>query len=45
MFASLGRTDHNILRITYIAADEAQSLSAVLRYEEGAIDGVSAHLH
>jgi hypothetical protein len=40
-----GCTDHNILLIKYIAADKAQSLAAIFRDEEGAIDGVSAHLH
>ena len=34
--------DHNVLRIKYIAADEAQSLAAIFRNEEGAIDGLSA---
>jgi hypothetical protein len=33
--------DHNILRIKYFAADEAQSLAAIFRNEEGAIDGMS----
>ena len=37
-----GFTDHNILRTPYIASEEAQSLAAIFRYEEGAIDGVSA---
>jgi alcohol oxidase len=34
--------DHNILLIKYIAADEAQSLAAIFRYEEGAIDAAAA---
>ena len=36
--------DHNILRIKYFAADEAQSLAAIFRNEEGAIDGTSVLL-
>ncbi len=32
--------DHNIFDLKYFAADEAQSLDAILRNEEGAIDGV-----
>ena len=39
-----GFTDHNIIRTQYIASEEAQSLAAIFRYEEGAIDGVSAPL-
>ncbi|KAF8262154.1 hypothetical protein EI94DRAFT_731781 [Lactarius quietus] len=34
--------DHNILLVTYIAADEAQSLAAIFRYEDGAIDAAAA---
>ena len=34
--------DHNILLARYFAADEAQSLNALFRNEEGAIDGGSA---
>jgi hypothetical protein len=33
--------DHNILWIKYFAADESQSLAAIFRNEEGAIDGTS----
>ncbi|KAH9017282.1 alcohol oxidase-like protein [Lactarius hengduanensis] len=33
--------DHNILFIKYFAADESQSLAAIFRNEEGAIDGPS----
>ena len=31
--------DHNLLFIKYFAADESQSLAAIFRNEEGAIDG------
>ncbi|KAN0140561.1 GMC oxidoreductase domain containing protein, partial [Lactarius tabidus] len=34
--------DHNILSSRYLAADEAQSLDAILRKEEGAIDAAAA---
>ena len=33
-------TDHNSLSFYYSAADEAQSLDAIFRNEEGAIDGM-----
>ena len=33
--------DHNALLIRYFAAKEAQSLDAILRKEEGAIDGMN----
>jgi hypothetical protein len=33
--------DHNLLFIKYFAADESQSLAAIFRNEEGAIDGES----
>jgi alcohol oxidase len=33
--------DHNNLSFGYFAADEAQSMDAILRNEEGAIDGES----
>lgn len=32
--------DHNVLSSKYFAADEAQSLDAIFRNEEGAIDGM-----
>ncbi|KAH8988755.1 alcohol oxidase-like protein [Lactarius hatsudake] len=35
--------DHNVLFIKYFAADEAQSLAAIFRNEEGAIDAAAAH--
>ena len=31
--------DHNVLFNKYFAADEAQSLAAIFRFEEGAVDG------
>ena len=34
-------TDHNVLTVKYFAADKAQSIDAILRKEEGAIDGAS----
>ncbi|KAH9053394.1 alcohol oxidase-like protein [Lactarius vividus] len=34
--------DHNILFIKYFAADESQSLAAIFRNEEGAIDATAA---
>ncbi|KAI9453454.1 alcohol oxidase-like protein [Lactarius psammicola] len=34
--------DHNVLFINYFAADEAQSLSAIFRNEEGAVDAAAA---
>ncbi|KAI9447382.1 alcohol oxidase-like protein [Lactarius indigo] len=34
--------DHNVLFVKYLAADEAQSLAAIFRNEEGAIDAVAA---
>jgi alcohol oxidase len=34
-------TDHNALSFKYFAAGEAQSMDAILRNEEGAIDGES----
>jgi alcohol oxidase len=34
--------DHNLLFIKYFAADEAQSLDAIFRNEEGAIDAAAA---
>ena len=37
--------EHNGLFIQYSAADEAQSLAAIFRGEEGAIDGVSIFPH
>lgn len=42
LFMTFGypRTDHNGLSIQYFAADEAQSLDAIFRNEEGAIDGM-----
>ena len=36
--------DHNVIAVTYFAADEAQPLDAIFRQEEGAIDGASALL-
>ena len=32
--------DHNVIFIKYFPADESQSLAAIFRTEEGAIDGV-----
>jgi hypothetical protein len=37
--------DHNILFLKNFAADEAQSLAAIFRNEEGAIDGTLFSLH
>ncbi|KAF8263965.1 alcohol oxidase-like protein [Lactarius quietus] len=34
--------DHNVLFIKYFAADESQSLAAIFRFEEGAIDAAAA---
>lgn len=31
--------DHNLIFLKYFAADESQSLAAIFRNEEGAIDG------
>ena len=36
--------DHNLIFLKYFAADESQSLAAIFRNEEGAIDGVSVPL-
>jgi alcohol oxidase len=36
--------DHSVLFIKYFAADEAQSLDAIFRGEEGAVDGMSVLL-
>jgi hypothetical protein len=33
--------DHNLIFFKYFAADESQSLAAIFRNEEGAIDGAS----
>jgi hypothetical protein len=33
--------DHNILFIPYFAADEAQTLDAVLRNDQSAVEGMS----
>jgi alcohol oxidase len=35
--------DHNILFIPYFAADEAQTLDAIFRNDEGAIDGLTSY--
>ena len=33
--------DHNILFIPYFAADEAQTLDAILRNDQSAVEGMS----
>lgn len=35
------RTDHNIVFAPYIAADEAQTLDAIFRNNESAVEGKS----